>query len=248
MSAFAAGGEPDAPLFIYGSLMAEEVLRALIERTPTCQPGTITGLHRPTCTSASHLAPATPPPKQRAAGDRAGPRRAGFHRYCVAGQPYPAVAPRDDGRVAGLVLRGLSAQEHAVLDWFEDEEYSKVEVRAPAAAAPRRAGSAALPAACSKAKRGGGWFPQVEVSLAAAPHEIAAPGCARAPLRPRARARAPLRAGRAPAVPALSLLQPRPELGVRPSTTPASETCPVSREGGTRRVQSVGKEGRDVSS
>jgi len=177
MSACAAGGEPDAPLFIYGSLMAEEVLRALIERTPTCQPGTITGLHRPTCTSASHLAPATPPPKQRAAGDRAGPRRAGFHRYCVAGQPYPAVAPRDDGRVAGLVLRGLSAQEHAVLDWFEDEEYSKEEVRAPAAAAPRRPGSAALLAACSEAQRGGGWLPQVEVSLAAAPHEIAAPGC-----------------------------------------------------------------------
>ncbi|KAJ1484856.1 hypothetical protein T484DRAFT_1795745 [Baffinella frigidus] len=107
MSSTAEGAPaPEVPLFIYGSLMAEDVLVALIERTPTW-----------------------------------------YHRFCIQGRPYPAVAPQEDGTVAGLVLRGLTEEEHGTLDWFESDEYTKVEVEV-----------------------------EVEVTLADASHPISAPG------------------------------------------------------------------------
>jgi len=46
MSSSAPQVENGPPLFIYGSLLATEVMSALIERVPVCQPGEIQGYHR----------------------------------------------------------------------------------------------------------------------------------------------------------------------------------------------------------
>ena len=92
-------------LFVYGSLMSHEVLRALLHRVPQIQPGVLRG----------------------------------FHRFRIRERPYPAIArvPGDfsagpgkaiGGEVEGLLLCGLSEEEHALLDYFEDEEYAKEEV------------------------------------------------------------------------------------------------------------------------
>jgi hypothetical protein len=94
-------------LFVYGTLMSEKVLTSLLQRVPTVQPAILRG----------------------------------FHRFCIRDRPYPAIAavPADfssdsgpsGGEVAGLVLCGLSAEEHELLDYYEAEEYTKeqVEVR-----------------------------------------------------------------------------------------------------------------------
>ena len=108
MSADDAAGRESELLFIYGSLMSERVLTALLQRVPTTQPAILCG----------------------------------FHRFRIRDRPYPAIAAVPDnfqadgggppgGEVAGLVLCGLSAEEHALLDYFEDTEYTKqqVEVR-----------------------------------------------------------------------------------------------------------------------
>jgi gamma-glutamylcyclotransferase (GGCT)/AIG2-like uncharacterized protein YtfP len=101
-------GEGSELLFIYGSLMSERVLSALLHRVPRVQPAILSG----------------------------------YHRFRIRERPYPAIAPvpadfsasngsPPGGEVAGLVLCGLSAEEHALLDYFEDDEYTKqtVEVR-----------------------------------------------------------------------------------------------------------------------
>jgi hypothetical protein len=95
-------------LFVYGTLMSEKVLTSLLQRVPTVQPAILRG----------------------------------FHRFCIRDRPYPAIAavPADfsadgggpsGGEVAGLLLCGLSAEEHELLDYYEAEEYTKeqVEVR-----------------------------------------------------------------------------------------------------------------------
>lgn len=93
-------------LFIYGSLMSERVLSALLHRVPQVQPALLRG----------------------------------FHRFRIRDRPYPAIAPvaadfsaSDDsvvgGEVPGLVLCGLSPEEHALLDYFEDDEYVKQQVQ-----------------------------------------------------------------------------------------------------------------------
>jgi gamma-glutamylcyclotransferase (GGCT)/AIG2-like uncharacterized protein YtfP len=92
-------------LFVYGSLMSHQVLSALLHRVPQIQPGVLRG----------------------------------FHRFRIRERPYPAIArvPGDfsagpgkaiGGEVEGLLLCGLSEEEHALLDYFEDEEYAKEEV------------------------------------------------------------------------------------------------------------------------
>lgn len=95
-------------LFVYGTLMSEKVLTSLLQRVPTVQPAILRG----------------------------------FHRFRIRSRPYPAIAavPADfsadgggplGGEVAGLLLCGLSAEEHELLDYYEAEEYTKeqVEVR-----------------------------------------------------------------------------------------------------------------------
>ena len=101
-----AGSEGESELlFIYGSLMSAEVLSALLKRVPQVQPAVLRG----------------------------------FHRFRIRERPYPAIArvPSEfsagpgrevGGEVHGLVLCGLSAEEHALLDYFEDDEYVKESV------------------------------------------------------------------------------------------------------------------------
>lgn len=96
------GGKERELLFIYGSLMSSKVLEALIHRTPQIQPAVLRG----------------------------------FHRFRIRERPYPAIAPvppdfspgeasSAGGLVNGLLLCGLSVEEHALLDYFEDNEYVK---------------------------------------------------------------------------------------------------------------------------
>ena len=95
-AAAAAGNTEDAELlFIYGSLMSEEVLRALLHRCPTVQPALLRGFHRFRIRGRPYPAIA-PVPADFADG---------------------GAAP--GGEVAGLVLCGLSEAERAILDYFE---------------------------------------------------------------------------------------------------------------------------------
>lgn len=52
---------------------------------------------------------------------------AGYHRYCIYDgphlRPYPAVFPAPGRSVEGLLLRGLSGAQMAVLDAYEDDDY-----------------------------------------------------------------------------------------------------------------------------
>ena len=98
MAAAARGGAAArACCFVYGSLLAPEVLRSLLGRVPA---------HRPA-------------------------RLAGHERHALAGRPYPGVVPsaRAGAAVRGLLLEGLSAEEEAIFDEFEGDEYVKRVVR-----------------------------------------------------------------------------------------------------------------------
>ena len=48
----------------------------------------------------------------------------GFVRLTVAEESYPALAPRAGGRVAGMLLRGVSRADLARLQFFESEEFT----------------------------------------------------------------------------------------------------------------------------
>ncbi|GAQ79016.1 hypothetical protein KFL_000220500 [Klebsormidium nitens] len=78
-------------VFVYGSLLAEEVVRILIGRIPPC--------------AAAYLTD--------------------YHRYSIEGRSYPAIAPKNGGRVVGLVYFDLTDHEQAVFDEFESEDYER---------------------------------------------------------------------------------------------------------------------------
>ncbi|KAK3286060.1 hypothetical protein CYMTET_6363 [Cymbomonas tetramitiformis] len=78
-------------IFVYGSLLAPEVLQVLLGRVPQNTEATLKG-HR---------------------------------RYAICDRVYPAVIEEATGSVRGKVLWGLSEQEKAILDEFEDDEYER---------------------------------------------------------------------------------------------------------------------------
>jgi gamma-glutamylcyclotransferase (GGCT)/AIG2-like uncharacterized protein YtfP len=59
---------------------------------------------------------------------------AGFRRYCVEGQSYPAAVAAEGERMEGVVYRDLTEREFRGLDAFEGEEYDRIEVMAGGAA------------------------------------------------------------------------------------------------------------------
>jgi len=92
MSSKASNDQP--LLFIYGSLLVTEVMSALIERVPICQPGEVQG----------------------------------YNRYQLTERPYPGLfkggpAEVTNEAIQGLLVCGLSADEMAILDYFEGDEY-----------------------------------------------------------------------------------------------------------------------------
>ncbi len=80
-------------LFVYGTLLFPEILEALLGFVPAGSPAEL----------------------------------AGYHRYCIYDgphpRPYPAIYPAAGHTVEGLLLRGLSGAQMAVLDAYEDEDY-----------------------------------------------------------------------------------------------------------------------------
>ena len=91
-------------LFVYGTLMADEVLIALLNRAP----------------------------KRRTAFLR------GYVRGTVRGESYPGIMPSpkeptQDHKVEGLLIEDLSSRELRALDYYEDDDYERVEVTVQAA-------------------------------------------------------------------------------------------------------------------
>lgn len=89
--------------FVYGSLMAPEVLRALLGRVPDRVPAAVRGYRR------YRIKERVYPAIYRADDEGGG---------------------SSSSVVEGEVLRGLSRRELAVLDWFEDEAYTLTRVEA----------------------------------------------------------------------------------------------------------------------
>ena len=87
--------------FVYGSLMAPEVLQALLGRVPDRTEATVRGYRRFAIKDRVY------PALVRSRGDADG-----------------------DARVRGELIRGMSRRELAVLDWFEDEASASASSRA----------------------------------------------------------------------------------------------------------------------
>lgn len=83
-------------LFVYGTLMAPEVMQCLVGRVPPCTPAV---LH-------------------------------GYTRHPVVGFCFPGIITAAEGKsvVHGLLYTDLTRDELALMDWFEDEEYTRTNV------------------------------------------------------------------------------------------------------------------------
>ncbi|VAI55194.1 unnamed protein product [Triticum turgidum subsp. durum] len=80
-------------VFVYGTLMAEEVVRVLLGRVPPSSPALLPNQYvRP-------------------------------QRLSIRGRVYPAILPVDGSKVPGKVWKGITDRELDVLDIFEDEQY-----------------------------------------------------------------------------------------------------------------------------
>ena len=100
-------------LFVYGPLMAEEAVNALIGRTPTMRTATLAG-HVRCC--------------KRGAEELTGV--CSTHRSLVRAG-YPAATPTgaDADGVEGVLLERLRPQELQILDFYEDDTYMREVVR-----------------------------------------------------------------------------------------------------------------------
>lgn len=100
-------------LFVYGPMMAEEVVVALLGRSPARRPATLSGYAR--CC-------------KKGAEQRDGV--CSTHRSLVAAT-YPAVIETGNPahEVEGIILERLRPQEIRCLDYFEDESYQKIPVQ-----------------------------------------------------------------------------------------------------------------------
>ncbi|XP_040247950.2 AIG2-like protein D isoform X3 [Aegilops tauschii subsp. strangulata] len=101
-------------VFVYGTLMAEEVVRVLLGRVPPSSPALLPNQYVRACALRS-----TPP-----------------GRLSIRGRVYPAILPVDGSKVPGKVWQGITDRELDVLDIFEDEEYVRETVGISLAVSP----------------------------------------------------------------------------------------------------------------
>jgi gamma-glutamylcyclotransferase (GGCT)/AIG2-like uncharacterized protein YtfP len=99
-------------LFVYGPLMADEVLSALLTRVPRHRPATLTGFARCCKRGADQIAGVC-----------------STHRGLVAAS-YPAAVRTDapGHQIEGLLLERLRPQELRCLDHYEDPSYQQTQV------------------------------------------------------------------------------------------------------------------------
>jgi hypothetical protein len=121
-------------VFVYGTLMAPEVLQALILRVPEAVPGK--GIDKRkggwgdafSTRHAPSLDPPTSPPSFLSTIPTRAARLPGHRRHALRAQVFPAAVPSPAHSISGLLLTGLSQPERAVFDAFEGEEYRKAGV------------------------------------------------------------------------------------------------------------------------
>uniref|UniRef100_A0A7S2N3T9 Putative gamma-glutamylcyclotransferase n=1 Tax=Haptolina brevifila TaxID=156173 RepID=A0A7S2N3T9_9EUKA len=94
-------------LFVYGPMMAEEALVALLGRVPTKRPATLVGHVR--CCKVGHAQQ---------------PGVCSTHRSLVR-SGYPAVAKSEVHKVEGILLERLRPQEMSIFDYYEDSAYNR---------------------------------------------------------------------------------------------------------------------------
>ncbi|KAJ9537189.1 hypothetical protein OSB04_029922 [Centaurea solstitialis] len=86
-------------VFVYGSLLADDVVRVLLHRIPQASPSTLHGYSAALVTWIIHII---------------------HQRACLS-----AILPVENKKVTGRVLMGITAPELDILDKFEDFEYEK---------------------------------------------------------------------------------------------------------------------------
>lgn len=111
-------------VFVYGSLLADEVVHVLLKRLPTSASAT---LHDQSVTLSLSLSLIITLDNQSC-----------FvvwfdlcccsHRFKIKGRVYPAILPVESKKVTGRVLLGISGAELDILDDFEDVEYTRTDV------------------------------------------------------------------------------------------------------------------------
>lgn len=143
-----------AAVFVYGTLMAPEVLDALILRVPPSVPGEFNFRAPPPSTrrapaSASSVS-ISPQGRTHPSPSTLPARLPDHRRHRLRAHVFPAAVPCPGASIAGLLLTGLSPAEQAVLDAFEGEEYRKARAEvlqgAAAAAASPSSSSTTTPA------------------------------------------------------------------------------------------------------
>ena len=89
-------------IFVYGTLMAPEVMQTLVSRLPPCRPATL----------------------------------AGYSRHPVVDCAFPGIVASEkiqdstarQTSVPGFLFTDLTDDELEILDWFEDQEYTRTDV------------------------------------------------------------------------------------------------------------------------
>ncbi|KAF3446477.1 hypothetical protein FNV43_RR11656 [Rhamnella rubrinervis] len=114
MSAVGGGAHSLHNVFVYGSLMADDVVRALLKRVPLSSPAILNDL---SVVSLSILLAIfviiLVKPELL------------IHRYSIRERVYPAIVPLESKKVSGRVLMGITGPELYILDVFEDVEYER---------------------------------------------------------------------------------------------------------------------------
>ncbi|RVX17596.1 AIG2-like protein D [Vitis vinifera] len=103
-------------VFVYGSLLADEVVAVLLNRVPQSSLPSST-----TCQSLHSLFLLF----SRLDFGLVISQSRFCHRFSIKGRVYPAILPVENKKVTGRVLLGVTDPELNILDTFEDVEYDR---------------------------------------------------------------------------------------------------------------------------
>ncbi|OWM77252.1 hypothetical protein CDL15_Pgr028889 [Punica granatum] len=101
-------------VFVYGSLLADDVVRVLLNRVPQSSPAVLHDFHR--FSIKGRVYPAILPVEKKSVTGRVG--------TCSSPSPFPSVSKG----FHGFVLMGITNPELDILDTFEDVEYDRRDV------------------------------------------------------------------------------------------------------------------------